>query len=122
MPQELGAKFGQALFGGGERFFFFAEGEADLGGAVVWVVVEAGARDRSDADFFDEIFCEAHVAGGGGKALRVGIGERGNVGHDVVGAARFVDLEAGSGENFQQSRALFGVSRGEFVVVRLRLF
>ncbi len=49
-------------FGGGEGFFFFAEGEADLGGAVLGVVVEAGAGDAGDPDFFDEVFGEGDVA------------------------------------------------------------
>jgi len=70
------SQIGQAGFGGGQGLFFFAEGEADLGGAVLWIVVEARTRDRRYADFFDEIFCESYVAGGGGEAFWVGVGER----------------------------------------------
>jgi hypothetical protein len=43
----------EAGFGGGEGGFFFAEGEADLGGAVAGVVIEAGAGDDGDADVLD---------------------------------------------------------------------
>src|SRR5271165_1518602 len=57
----LAGEFGEAGFGGGQGLFFFAEGEADLGGAVAGIVVEAGARDAGDADFFDEIFGEADI-------------------------------------------------------------
>src|SRR5579859_4991648 len=59
----LGVEMGEAGFGGGEGFFFFAEGEADMGGAVVGVAVEAGAGDAGYADFFDEVFGEGDVAG-----------------------------------------------------------
>src|SRR5690348_15312207 len=59
----LGVQMGEAGFGGGQGFFFFAEGEADLGGAVASVVVETGARDTGYADFFHEIFGERDVAG-----------------------------------------------------------
>ena len=48
--------------------------------------------------------------------------EMGDVGHDVVGAAGFVDGEARGGEDFQQAFALGGVGGGEFVVVGLRRF
>lgn len=47
------SQIGQAGFGGGQGFFFFAESEANLGGAVLWIVVEARTRDRRYADFFD---------------------------------------------------------------------
>ena len=67
-------KLSEAGFGGGEGFFFFAESETDLGGAVVRIVVEAGAGHGCDADFFDEIFCETHVARGGGKRFGSGSG------------------------------------------------
>src|SRR5258708_37944424 len=112
---------GEAGFGGGEGFFFFAEGEADLGGAVLGVVVEAGAGDAGYADFFDEIFGEGDVAGIGGIFGLVKT-EMGDVGHDVVGAAGLVDSEAGGGEDFEEALALGGVGGGELVVVGLRRF
>ena len=56
---------GKAGFGGGQGFFFFAEGETDLGGAVVGVFVETGGGDSSNADVPDEIFGEGGVAGFG---------------------------------------------------------
>src|SRR5882762_6920583 len=45
-----------------------------------------------------------------------------DVGHDVVGAAGFVDGEAGGGEDFEEALTLGGVGGGELVVVRLRRF
>ncbi len=65
----LGMKAAEAGFGGGQSFFFFAEGEADLCGAVLRVVVEAGAGDAGDADLFDEIAGEADIGGFGGGAI-----------------------------------------------------
>src|ERR1700730_14348921 len=74
---ELGLPFrgelGKAEFGGRESFFFFAEGEANLRGPVARVVVETGAGDDGDTNFFDEIFGEADVFGFGGETHGVGI-------------------------------------------------
>src|SRR5271157_4694754 len=72
-------EFGEAGFAGCQGGLFFAEGEADLGGAVARVVVEAGAGDDGDADFLDQILGEADVFGVGGKTDGVGIGEAGDV-------------------------------------------
>ncbi len=85
---------GEAGFGGGQGLFFFAEGEADLRGAVLSVVVEAGAGDAGYTNVLDEIFGEGDVAGFGGIFGFVKM-EAGNVGHDVVSAAGFVDGETG---------------------------
>ena len=57
----LAAELGEAGFGGGERFFSFAEGEADLRGAVLCIIVEAGAGHTGYTDFLDKIFCEGYV-------------------------------------------------------------
>jgi hypothetical protein len=46
-------EFRQALLSGGKGFFFFAESEANLGGAILRIVVKAGTRDNSNADGFD---------------------------------------------------------------------
>src|SRR5271157_1036057 len=112
---------GKAGFGGGQGGFFFAEGEADLLGAVLRVVVEAGAGDAGYTDVFDQIFGEGDVARGGGIIGFVEM-ETGDVRHDVVGAAGFVNGEAGGGEDFQEALALGGIVGGQLVVVGLRRF
>ena len=112
-------EIGETGFGGGEGFFFLAEGEAHLGGAVLGVVVEAGAWDAGYADILYEIFRERDVAGFGGIFGLVEM-EAGNVRHDVVGAARPVHGEAGIFENAKETCALFIVCGGEIVVIRLR--
>src|ERR1700686_4032093 len=68
----------EALGGGVDGFWALAEGEADLGGAVPGVVVEAGAGDAGDSDFFYEMMGEGAV---------VEEAEGADVGHDVVSAA-----------------------------------
>src|SRR6516165_2486257 len=117
----LGVQISEAGFGGGKGFFLFAEGEADLRGAVAGVVVEAGAGDAGNADGFDEVFGEGNIAGIGGIFFFVEL-EAGDVRHDVVGASRFVDGEAGSGEDFEKALTLRGVVGCELVVIRLRGF
>ena len=93
-----------------------------MGSAVLRVVVEAGARDAGNTDFFHEILGEANVPGSRRKARWIRIRKPRYVGHDVVGAARFKDREAGMGEDFPKARSLFCVARGQFVVVGLRRF
>jgi hypothetical protein len=45
-------KLGEAQFGGGQSFLFFAERESDLGRAIAGVVVKARTRDAGNPDFF----------------------------------------------------------------------
>src|SRR6266852_1390958 len=112
-------ELGKPLFGGGESFFFFAESEADLRGAVPRVVVEAGAGDDRDADGFDEKFGEAHVFRISLESNGIGVREACDVRHDVIGAARLEDSETSAGQDFQQAFALGSVRSGELVVVAL---
>src|SRR6185437_15524700 len=86
----LGVEFLEAVGGGLQRGFFFAEGEAEVGAAVGGIAVEAGAGDGGDADLSYEMLCEGYV---------VGKAECRNVRHDVIGAARLEALESGVGEN-----------------------
>ena len=58
----LNVKIGETGLGGGQGFFFFAEGEANLGRAVLEMVVEAGAGDAGYTDVFDKIFGEGDIA------------------------------------------------------------
>ena len=73
------SELGQAFGGGLEGGFFFAKCEADDGAAVGGIAEEAGAGDAGYADFFYQVFCEGYI---------VGKTERGNIGHDVIRAAR----------------------------------
>ena len=57
-----------------------------MGGAVAGVIVEAGAGDAGNADFFYEMMGEGAV---------VGEAEGGDVGHDVVSAAGAIAVESG---------------------------
>src|SRR5713226_5845489 len=81
---DLGVKLGQPRFGGGQRGFLFAEGEAHLVGAVARVVVETGAGNGGHADFLNQIFCERYIPCSRRETARVRIGKARNVGHDVV--------------------------------------
>src|SRR6266446_8694525 len=113
-------KFSQALFGGGKGFLFFAESEADLRGAVACVVVEAGARDNSNANFFDEVSGEGDIVRFRAGASEMREVEPRNIRHDVVRASRLEDSEASAREDFQEAFALGGVSGSELVVVAPR--
>src|SRR5215468_1575083 len=90
-----GAKFGEPLFCGRESFFLLAERKTDLGSAIPWVVIEAGARDARDTDFLNEVFGEGDVFCFRSEP-RIVLRElqARNVGHDVVSAAWFVNGEA----------------------------
>src|SRR5437879_12565034 len=113
----LRPQFGQSLFGSGERLFFLTEGEADLRGAVLRVVVEAGARDDGNSDGFDEELRKTNVFRIGLKASGIGIRKTRDVRHDVIRAARLEDGEASASENFQQPFAFGSVRSGKLVVV-----
>src|SRR5215469_14739870 len=112
-------KMSKPGFASGQRFLFFAEGEADLRSAVLRMVIEAGAGDAGDANVLDEIFCEGDVARRRGIFRFIPM-KTGNVGHDVVGATWFVDGEPGIFKDSEQASAFFGVRGGEIVVIGLR--
>src|SRR5260370_30707758 len=86
----------EAQFGGGEGGFLFAKGEADLGRAIADVIVEAGAGNDGDPDFFDKKLGESDV---------IGITETGDVRHDVVRAAGLENGEVGLLQDFQEAFA-----------------
>src|SRR5260370_40665876 len=80
----LSVKLGQPRFGGGQRGFLFAEGEAHLVGAVARVVVETGAGNGGHADFLNQIFCERDILRSRRETSRVRIETARRVRHDVV--------------------------------------
>src|SRR5207302_11305711 len=95
----LGMELCQTPFSRSKGFFFLAESEADLRGAVLRIAVEAGTGDDSDSDGFDQKLGEAHIFRIGLEANRIGICETRDVRHDVVRAARPEDGEARAREN-----------------------
>src|SRR5262249_18036661 len=110
----------EALFGCCQGFFPLAERKTYLRSAVLRVVVKAGTGDARDANFLNQIFGESDVfclRSEAGIVLREM--EAGNVGHDVISAARFVNGETGGCEDFEQALALPRVGQREFVVIRL---
>src|SRR5229473_6249732 len=64
LDRRLCVKLGEPRFGSRQCRFFFAESEANLICAVASVIVKAGAGNRSDADFFNQIFSEGHILRG----------------------------------------------------------
>ncbi len=92
-----------------------------MGSAVLRVIVKAGAGNAGDTDFLDKIFGESDVFRFGGEA-RIGFWkmEAGDVGHDVVSAARFEYSETGGGKNFEKALTFGRVGGSEGVVVGLR--
>src|ERR1700676_1855466 len=112
-PKVVSLKACKVRFARGQGFFFFAECEAHLRGSVAGIIVETGAGDAGYADILDEIFCEGYVAGRRSEARIVfGELEAGDVGHDVIRAARLIDCESRALQNLQESRALFCVRCG----------
>ncbi len=89
-------------------------------GAVLRIVVETGTGNAGDADLFDEVAGETDVGGFGGGAILRGELKARSVRHDVVGAARFIDSEAGGFEDGEEALAFFCVTGGEIVVIVLR--
>ena len=87
-----------------ERFRLLAVAEADFGASSSGVAVEAAAGDDGDAEFVDEPAREFDV---------MIPAEASDVGHDVVRAVRFVDVEAGLAEQFDHEIALASVEAGE---------
>src|SRR6266403_5597160 len=102
----LGVEPRKAFLGSRKSFFLLAKCEAHLRGAVLGIVVEAGAGNDGDADFFDEKLRKAHIYGVRWKANRVRIREAGNIRHDVVRAPRLKHRESRACENIQQAFAL----------------
>lgn len=115
----LSVKIREAGFGGGQGFFFFAEGEADLGSTVLGMVIETGAGNAGDTDVLDEVFGEGNITGIG-RIFRFGPMETRNVGHDVIRTTRFVHRKAGIFQNREKTGAFFRISGGEVVVIALR--
>src|SRR5215469_5728149 len=107
----LTAKLCQAVFGGGEGGFFFAEGKAEVLRAVGGIVVEARTGHGGDADFFDEIAREFDI---------VRETEIRNVGHDVIRTARLEALEPCADQNSEQTVTALQIIGGELRVVRIR--
>src|SRR4051812_12065091 len=81
----LWCEFAEACQRGIERGVAFAKGEAHLMRAIARIVVEAGAGNGGNADFTDQLRRKANV---------VSRAKSRNIGHDVIGAARLVGLEA----------------------------
>ena len=110
---------GETGFGGSKGFFFFAEGEPDLRGAVSGIIVEAGAGNAGDADGFDKILGKRNVAGSGRIVGLVEVKAR-NIGHDVIRAPGLINDEARGFENAREPGALFRIAGGETVVIGAR--
>src|SRR5713101_9325068 len=105
------AKFQQPFGGGGKGLSRLTESKTDLFGAVSRIVVEARSRNNGNAYFFDKVFGERNV---------VGITEARNVGHDVVGAARFEACKAGLFQNLEHAVAADKIFVGQSYVIAFR--
>src|ERR1700723_640274 len=104
-------QFNKALGGGLECLFGFAEREAKVRASIGGIAVETRARDGGDADLGDQIFRERYI---------VGETEGGNIGHDVIRAARFEALETRAGENAKQPVAALRVLASQCRVILRR--
>src|SRR6202046_3287365 len=79
--------------------------------AVGRIAIKARARYRRYANFPYQVLREGHI---------IRETEAGDVGHDVIRAARLETAEAGSGKNSQQAVAPLRVFARERVVIILR--
>src|SRR5437660_9969303 len=84
----LGIEVCQASFSRSKGFFFLAEREAHLGGAVLCVVVDAGPGYDGDSAGFDEKLGEAPVFRIGLESARSRTGKARDVAPHVERAAR----------------------------------
>ena len=80
----------------GERLVALAETEPQLGAAGFRIAIEAAAGDRGHTHFLHQIARERDI---------IGKSERGDVGHDVVRAARDIACEAPALEDVEQAVA-----------------
>src|SRR3989338_6038013 len=101
-------QFLQTAFGLRQRLGFLAKGEAHLLRSILGILVEAGARNRRDANVLDEVIYKFRV---------VHIAEGGDVGHDVISSRRAVAVKAAVVKNSQQPVAPRRVVGGELLVV-----
>src|SRR5450759_5828565 len=105
LPPEEGIQAPNGFFQG---LLFLAEGEADVGLAVLRVLVEDARRNRRHADVFDEMAAEDDV---------VVEAERAEVGADIVGGGRRLDEEPHAPQLLDESVALAAIEGGETLVV-----
>src|SRR5438093_9680038 len=68
-----------------QRFLFLAEAESKLLLAIFGIAVEAASRDRSDANFLNQVLSEINI---------IRETEIADVGHNVIGSQRFIAMKS----------------------------